>query len=1039
MQLGFGIMRFGNYTESIDYCEVQNAISEYMKGEICYFDLHPAYVMGKSQSIFRDYVVRQFSREKYIVADKMPYYGISEYLDYENIFDSELDECGITYFDYYMLHAVTEDVHKMHENIGGYHFISNLKNSGKAKNIGISFHGSPELLEEILAKYRELDFVQLQINFLDWEDPIVQAKKNYEIARKYKKRILVMEPLKGGTLLCDEQGSGIIRSCFQFLSNLDGIDIVLSGMTTKKQVEENREIIEELNGNKEGRNKQDLAGYYQELRQKFRERINISCTGCRYCVSECPKNIPVPDVLRLLNTYSAMNREGKGFLGGSKSYYRSIVYKKGKAGECIFCGRCEKRCPQKLEIRKYMRQAKKMFEENHYYSAERNVQILVYLLKEHGIKKIVVSPGTTNICLVQSLQCDPWFEIYSSADERSAAYMAVGLARESGEPVVLSCTGATASRNYIPALTEAFYSKIPIIAVTSSQPIGRIGHNVPQMIDRRVIQNDIAYLSVELPLVKDDEDEWVCAVNANKAILTTLDNRKGPAHINLVTSYNSDFSVRSIPPAQMIRKHRKMDGERYDIEGKVAIFVGAHNPWNEKLTEKVDLFCRRYNAVVISDHTGNYRGEYGIANSLIFKQEIRSEIAEPDLLIHVGNISGAGYPLLPKKVWRVNPDGEIVDTFRRLTDVFEMEEEDFFEYFTKDQTNHKEIISDHLIYKYRLEEKHLRDAITELPFSNIWGAREMVGRLPANSVIHFGILNSLRAFNFFGLKDGVDGFANTGGFGIDGCVSSLIGASLSNPEKLYYGIVGDLAFFYDMNVLGNRHIGANVRLLVVNNGCGTEFMNYNHAASVLSESERQVIAASGHYGNRSETLLKSYAESLGFRYLSASNKEEYERVADEFLCPDIGERSIVFEMFTDPEDESEALRKINTLGGSHGNSKIVRKSNIPDRFRNIKNTSLILWGTGKCYSENIVRIKQRVTPHMVVDNDEKKWGSEFDGIICKSPKEIKKIENPFVVVMLKDLKMAMQVVNQLLDMGVTQFDIFANWVDYVDEVGFYDK
>lgn len=154
-----------------------------------------------------------------------------------------------------------------------------------------------------------------------------------------------------------------------------------------------------------------------------------------------------------------------------------------------------------------------------FYTTERNVAMLIYLMKQHGIKKVIASPGTTNITFVASIQQDSYFEIYSAADERSAAYMACGLAAESGEAVALSCTGATASRNYVPGLTEAFYRKLPVLAVTSTQHMGRIGQLCPQVIDRSAIQNDIAVMSVQAPAIYNDEDEWACNVKLNTAIL----------------------------------------------------------------------------------------------------------------------------------------------------------------------------------------------------------------------------------------------------------------------------------------------------------------------------------------------------------------------------------------------------------------------------------------------------------------------------------------------------------------------------------------
>ena len=174
--------------------------------------------------------------------------------------------------------------------------------------------------------------------------------------------------------------------------------------------------------------------------------------------------------------------------------------------------------------------------------------------------------------------------------------------------------------------------------------------------------------------------------------------------------------------------------------------------------------------------------------------------------------------------------------------------------------------------------------------------------------MQYAILNSLRSWNFFELHHSVNGFSCTGGFGIDGGISALMGASLVNKEKLYYGIAGDLSFFYDMNALGNRHIGSNVRLLVVNNGKGMEFRNFIHPASKYDNNVVDpYISAGGHFGNKSLRLLKHFAEDLGYEYLSAANKEDFESAKDKFLNPHIGDKPIVFEVFTEQDDENKAL------------------------------------------------------------------------------------------------------------------------------------
>ena len=315
-----------------------------------------------------------------------------------------------------------------------------------------------------------------------------------------------------------------------------------------------------------------------------------------------------------------------------------------------------------------------------YYSSERSVQLLISLLKQHGIKKIVASPGTTNLSFVASLQQDEWFEVYSSVDERSAAYLACGMAEESGEPVVLSCTGATASRNYIPGLTEAYYRKLPVLAVTSTQDISRIGHHIAQVIDRRVIQNDIALLSEYIPATDDSVKEWSNTVRINCALLELRHRGGGPVHLNMETTYSRDYSVRELPQARMIRRVMPKDLFPELPKGRVAVVVGTHRKFTDPETAALDAFCSTYDAVVFTDHTSGYKGKYRVPVSILSSQEKDyCDLVSMDLLIHIGEVSGGYIGMRPQEVWRVNPDGALRDTYRKLTCVFEMEERAFFE------------------------------------------------------------------------------------------------------------------------------------------------------------------------------------------------------------------------------------------------------------------------------------------------------------------------------------------------------------------------
>ena len=547
---------------------------------------------------------------------------------------------------------------------------------------------------------------------------------------------------------------------------------------------------------------------------------------------------------------------------------------------------------------------------NTFYTSERHVLLLIALLKAKGIHKVIASPGTTNITFVASLQQDPFFDIYSAADERSAAYMACGLAAESGEPVVLSCTGATASRNYLPGLTEAYYKKLPILAVTSVQSMANVGHIIPQVIDRSVVAKDVARLSVCLPVVKDENDAWACELKVNQALLALKRHGGGPVHINLETFYSRDFSVKQLPEVRVIDRITFHDEFPVLPDVHVAVFVGSHKVWTKDETEALDKFCASHNAVVFCDHTSGYKGKYRFLSALVKAQTYNQPILpEIETLIHIGDVSGDYYTLgiSAKQVWRVSEDGELRDTFRKLRYVFEMPESAFFAHYTD-----SEVGDDSYLALCKKAYEDVYSHIPELPFSNIWMARQLAPCLPENSVLHLGILNTLRSWNFFEIPASVLSYSNVGGFGIDGDMSSLIGASLANPEKLYFGVLGDLAFFYDMNVMGNHHVGRNVRIMLVNNGRGTEFRNYNHMANMFGADADAYMAAAGHYGNQSKDLVKHYAEDLGFEYMSASSKDEFNLVYQRFVTADMTNKPMLFEVFTDSKDESDALLVIST-------------------------------------------------------------------------------------------------------------------------------
>ena len=591
-----------------------------------------------------------------------------------------------------------------------------------------------------------------------------------------------------------------------------------------------------------------------------------------------------------------------------------------------------------------------------HYTIDKNSQIVLALLKAHNIRKIIVSPGTTNITLARSAQNDSFFTLYSAIDERSAAYMACGLCEESGEAVALSCTGATAARNYMSALTEAYYRKLPILAITSTQNIAKVGHLVPQVTDRSHPPHDIVRHSVYLGIPKNDDEAWACEVKANTAILELFRTGGGPVHINLETSYSADFSVRELPNVRVIRRITQSDSRfalpqipLHNQNGekvKIGILLGSHSAMSDELTKAIDTFCAKYDAVVFCDHTSGYYGNYRVAHCISTMQ--RKGYADslfPDLVIYMGEISAYSY-VYGKSVWRVSEDGEIRDTFRNTEYVFEMPEIAFFEMYNgiedsavigggeshsdslhsldstsksalnlNSTTSHFTDSHSTKSYINLCKEKlqNLWANVPELPFSNIYLAHKSHNLLPSDCVVHLGILHCIRSWNFFDFPQGVRAYSNVGGFGIDGCVSAALGASLANTNRLVFCIVGDLAFFYDLNALGNRHLGANLRILLVNNGKGTEFRNIGHLGALFGDSSDDFTAAAGHFGDKSPTLVRDFARNLGFTYLSANNKESYEKAAKEFFCAEMTQKPVLLEVFTNDNDESKALEIITNM------------------------------------------------------------------------------------------------------------------------------
>lgn len=444
------------------------------------------------------------------------------------------------------------------------------------------------------------------------------------------------------------------------------------------------------------------------------------------------------------------------------------------------------------------------------------------------------------------------------------------------------------------------------------------------------------------------EEEWDCEVKANRALLALTHRGGGPVHINLETGYCRTYSSETLPPVRAIRRVMSHDGESawppVPHKAKVIVWIGSHRPFSQSEQDALGAFLRSHNAVAVGDLTSNCAEAIGaslLCSQKGFSENPKYAELKPDLVIHIGEISG-DYPAIgmlhgAKSVWRVSEDGEIRDLLGRLDHVFEMPAHIFFGHYAT-------VANDEHSYAtaWREATSSIRRCEPDVPFSMLWIARTLAPMLPADGNLHLGILNPLRCWNTTDAKVR-HGFSTVGGFGIDGGTSSLIGSALASPDVLNFGVFGDLAFFYDLNALGSRHVGPNVRILLVNNGEGGEFTSPGSIADNPKCGERvhEFIAARGHFGRQSRDLVRHFATDLGFIYLSASDKEGFRESAKRFVDPAI-DKPMVFECFTTTTDDRRALEAAKTIApyadkslkaGLKMAAKRVLPANIQDAVR----------------------------------------------------------------------------------------------------------
>ena len=367
-KLGFGMMRLPLLNEedkkSIDKKTVCQMVDTFMERGFTYFDTAYMYHEYESERAVKDVLVTRKDRDSYTLASKLPVMQLKEKEDMERIFNEQREKCGVEYFDYYLLHALDAEHYKTVKRLDCFGFAMQKKAEGKVKHVGFSFHDSAEVLDQILTEHPEAEFVQLQLNYLDWEDAKVQSRKCYETAVKHGKKVVVMEPVKGGTLAkLPRKAEDVLKAlhpdwsaaswAIRFVASLENVMVVLSGMSTPEQMDDNTAYMKEFEPLTE-KEKQVLLG---EVVDSIHEAAKIPCTACRYCVEGCPMNIAIPEYFALYNDEIT----DKGNPEHAKRY-AELTKEHGKASDCVECGQCEGACPQHLPAITWLKKVAEVFE-----------------------------------------------------------------------------------------------------------------------------------------------------------------------------------------------------------------------------------------------------------------------------------------------------------------------------------------------------------------------------------------------------------------------------------------------------------------------------------------------------------------------------------------------------------------------------------------------------------------------------------------------------------------------------------------------------
>ncbi len=358
-KLGFGLMRLPEKDGVIEHERVCDMVDRYMKAGMNYFDTAYVYHGGRSEVAAREALVKRYPREDFMIATKLPAWEIHQESDVERIFAEQMERAGVDYFDFYLLHSIEEgNNYDTYEKYDCFSWGLKKKEEGKIRHFGFSFHGSPELLEKVLDLHPEVEFVQIQLNYLDRTNPVVRSQRLYEILHERNIPIIVMEPIRGGMLanmpaeieekfIARRPDKSVASWALRFVGSLPGVMTILSGMSTESQMDDNIGTFTDFEPLAE-----DELSLINEATEALLGMPQIGCTACKYCCDGCPMKISIPDVFRTINTLRRYPDDWR-----SKNFYAGLIARSGKASDCIGCGQCEGVCPQHLPIIELLKEA----------------------------------------------------------------------------------------------------------------------------------------------------------------------------------------------------------------------------------------------------------------------------------------------------------------------------------------------------------------------------------------------------------------------------------------------------------------------------------------------------------------------------------------------------------------------------------------------------------------------------------------------------------------------------------------------------------